>query len=153
MASAWTEKETSMIPTLRPGNLANVSTECFRPEDLSIQLKHQQGFPISKSVLENYLFPCIPKCFMLSSLLFAVLLSLHLVTIFFLMFSVLSTVILSPCRLHKEAETVLQKYCMMTEQITRHRVWIFLLWVYNVCVPLQTCKPLIIKQIAKLQVH
>ena len=139
-----------MIPTLRSENLADVSTECFCPEDLSIQLKHQQGFPISKSVLENCLFPCILNCFMLSSLLFALLLSLHLVTIF-LMVSVLSTVILSPCRLHKEAETVL----LMTEHITRHRVWILLLWVYTVCVPLQTCKPIIwiIKQTAKLQVH
>ena len=52
-----------MIPTLRPGNLANVSTECFRPEDLSIQLKHQQGFPISQVSIRELSFSVYTELF------------------------------------------------------------------------------------------
>ena len=110
------------------------------PCRLSIQLKHQQGFPISKSVLENSL---LLNCFMLSSLFFLLFCYPYILLSFFLMVSVLSAVILSPCRLHKEAETVLQREILMTEQITRHTVWILTLRVYNVCVSLQTCKPII----------
>jgi len=79
---------------------------------------------------------------MLSSLLFALLLSLHLVTIL-LMVSVLSTVILSPCRLHKEAETVCQRK-ILHDDWTDYQTQSMNTFVVSVqCVSLQTCKPII----------
>ena len=51
-ACVWIGKESSLIPTLRSENLADVSTDCFSLHQAEHVLKLRQGFPISKFVLK-----------------------------------------------------------------------------------------------------
>ena len=117
VGSCINRKEISLIPTLRLENLANISSECLHPEkyldemlarfsDLQVSIR-ELSFPM-------YTVLCYHLCICCS----AIPTSCY----FFNIFSLVYCYILSPCRLHKLRPSFREKYALMTEQITRHRV-------------------------------